>query len=86
MRALANRVALRQGGDMDLVATLVSLATCIAVAALCGWRGSHPPNPLKGPRLIPYRFLMVVAAGAALILVVHLVNLAGVTTGRDRGF
>jgi hypothetical protein len=29
---------------------------------------------------------MVVAAGAALVLVVHLVNLAGVTTGRDRGF
>ena len=52
-------------------ATQLSLAlACAAAAALCGWRGARAPDPLRGPRLIPWRFLMVLAgAGAVLLLV-----------------
>lgn len=38
-----------------------------AAAAFAGWRGARPPNPLKGPRLIPWRMLMVLTAAAAVI-------------------
>ena len=46
-------------------------------------RGSaRPPDLQRGPRLIPYRMIMVFAGAGALIFLVHLVNLAGVVTGR----
>jgi hypothetical protein len=38
---------------------------------------------MRGPRLAPYRFLMLVSAAVVLIMIVHLVNLAGFHTGRQ---
>jgi hypothetical protein len=38
----------------------------LALAVFAGWRGARPPNPLKGPRLIPWRFIMLLATTAAL--------------------
>jgi hypothetical protein len=38
---------------------------------------------MRGPRLAPYRFLMLVCAAMVLIMIVHLVNLAGFHTGRQ---
>ena len=62
---------------MDLHATLVACAGVFA-----GWRGARPPNPHKGPRMIPWRLIMVTAAAGLLLMLVHAVNLLGVTTGR----
>ncbi|WP_370689262.1 hypothetical protein [Phenylobacterium sp.] len=62
--------------------TLGLIAAFLAVAVFAGWRGAQPPNPLKGVRMAPYRLIMVTAAAAVLILLVHLVNLLGVKTGR----
>ena len=67
---------------MNVEMTLGFIAACTAAAALCGWRGAQPLNIQKGPRLIPWRPLMAAAATAVLILIVHLVNLLGLTTGR----
>ncbi len=67
---------------MDLNLTLGLTAGFLAVAVFAGWRGARPPDFLKGPRLIPWRFIMVTAAAGLLVLVVHLVNLLGVKTGR----
>jgi hypothetical protein len=47
-----------------------------------GWLGARKPDPMRGPRLAPYRFLMLVCAAVVLIMIVHLVNLAGFRTGR----
>jgi hypothetical protein len=44
--------------------------------------GRAPARHPQGPRLIPWRFLMVLAIVAALVLIVHLLNLIGVRTGR----
>jgi len=56
----------------------LSLAlTCATVAVLCGWRGARPPDPMRGPRLIPWRFLMVLAGAAAVLLLVGAVRGAG---------
>jgi hypothetical protein len=38
-----------------------------AFAGFAGWRGARPPNPMKGPRLIPWRALMVASATAAIL-------------------
>jgi hypothetical protein len=67
---------------MDLNLTLALTAAFLAVAVVAGWRGARPPDFLKGPRMIPWRFIMVTAAAGLLVLVVHLVNLLGVKTGR----
>lgn len=67
---------------MDLTATLCALAACLLVAVFCGWRGARPPDLHRGPRLFPYRLAMVVAGAGALLMLVHLVNLAGIATGR----
>lgn len=67
---------------MDLTTTLGALAATLILAVFAGWRGARPPDFLKGPRMIPWRPLMAAAATASLILLVHLVNLLGVTTGQ----
>ena len=41
-------------------------AVIAAVAGLAGWRGALPPNPMKGPRLMPWRMIMVFAAATAI--------------------
>jgi hypothetical protein len=67
---------------MTMTATLTALGASLALAAFFGWMGARPPDLKRGPRLLPYRFLMLMTAAAALFLLVHVVNLLGVTTGR----
>jgi phosphoglycerol transferase MdoB-like AlkP superfamily enzyme len=58
------------------------LLIALGLTAFCGWRGARAPDLRKGPRLAPWRLLMVTFAAVAMLLLVHLVNLLGVTTGR----
>jgi hypothetical protein len=67
---------------MSLPLTLAVAAALLALALVAGWRGARPPNPMKGPRLVPWRFIMLLAAAGLLPMIVHLLNLMGVTTGR----
>jgi hypothetical protein len=67
---------------MGLTLTLILAATAATLAVLCGWRGARRPDPNRGPRLVPWRMLMVLAATATLLMVVHVVNLLGFRTGR----
>lgn len=62
---------------MDLATTLVLLALCLGLAALCGWRGARAPDLLRGPRMMPWRGLMLVFATVAFFLLIHLGALAG---------
>jgi hypothetical protein len=66
--------------DLSITLGLAALAICAAVA--CGWMGARPPDWRRGPRLIPYRGLMLLAAVVTLMLGVHLLNLLGFSTGR----
>jgi amino acid transporter len=59
----------------------VALASAL-LAALFGWLGARPADPRRGVRMVPWRFLMIVCALVAFLMLVHLVNLYGVTTGR----
>ncbi|HEX5377609.1 MAG TPA: hypothetical protein VFW47_03510 [Phenylobacterium sp.] len=67
---------------MTVPITLALTAIFAALAVFCGWRGARPPDLMRGPRMIPWRMLMVAASTGVLVFVVHLVNLLGVTTGR----
>ena len=66
---------------MTLIVTLAIAATLLSLAVFAGWRGARPPNPLKGPRMIPWRLIMVTCAALLLPMLVHILNLVGVTTG-----
>lgn len=67
---------------MDLRTTLAIAVGLAAFGLFAAWRGARPFDPRKGPRMIPWRFLMLLAAAGVVLMVVHLVNLMGVTTGR----
>ncbi len=67
---------------MDWPITLIAAALGVAVTTLCGWLGARPPDPNRGPRLFPYRMVMVLGAAFVMLMLVHMINLAGVTTGR----
>lgn len=67
---------------MDLQMTLAAAAGLAALGLFAGWRGARPPDPHRGPRMIPWRFIMLLAAAGAILMLVHAVNLMGFTTGR----
>lgn len=68
---------------MNLPATLTVLAVSVALFAYGSWRSAQPADPLN-PRMIPWRPVMIFAGVAALLMLVHLVNLAGVETGANQ--
>jgi hypothetical protein len=56
-----------------VTATLAGL--CLALTLFCGWRGARASRPHAEPRLVPWRFLMLVAFTAMVAMLVHLVAL-----------
>ncbi|HRD28280.1 MAG TPA: hypothetical protein PLO65_08270 [Caulobacter sp.] len=62
---------------MTVTTTLAITAAFLGLTAFAGWRGARPPDLLKGPRMIPWRMVMVTSAAAVLILLVHLASLFG---------
>jgi hypothetical protein len=65
---------------MNLPVTLALLVLGAALAGLCGWLGARPRPPHQ-PRMVPWQFLMMLAAAWTLLMVVHLLNLLGAHTG-----
>jgi hypothetical protein len=68
---------------MDMTLTLSLSVGLLALAAFAGWRGARPPNPHKGPRLAPWRFIMLVAAACLIPVLGHLAQLAGLSPGQN---
>ena len=63
---------------MSLPLTLVLIAAAVALTVFAGWRGSRPWDPRRGVRMIPWPFVMLLAAAMVPILVIHLAALLGV--------
>ena len=68
---------MRHLATMDLTVTLILLAVAVAVTALSGWRGALAPDPIRGPRMVPWRFLMILSAALVMLLLIHLATLLG---------
>lgn len=69
---------------MNVELTLIAMAVTAGLSVFSGWRGAQPPDLRRGPRMTPWRPLMAASATAFLILLVHLVNLFGISTGQAR--
>ena len=69
---------------MDWSLTLGLMVVFAGAGLVCGWLGARPPNFAKGPRLIPYRFLMLLCAFGFIALAAHALGLAGIVTGGSR--
>lgn len=67
---------------MSLNLTLILTGVFAALTVFCAWRGGRPPDFRRGPRMMPYGMLMVLSAATTILMIVHLVNLMGVQTGR----
>lgn len=65
--------------SMDMQTSLALAVGFLALAAFAGWRGARPPNPHKGPRLAPWRFIMLLAAACLVFLLGHVVQMLGAT-------
>lgn len=68
--------------ELGHTTTLVVLVLSLAFAFLADRHARRPADPLKGARLLPWRSLIIIAVIIALLMIVHLVNLAGIETGR----
>jgi len=78
-------VSQAEAAAMDMPLTFALTVGFGGLAVFCGWRGAQPPNVIKGPRIMPWRMLMLLSAAACILMLVHLVNLAGVPTGNHQG-
>lgn len=63
---------------MSLGLTLALLAAALIVGLFSGWRGARPSDFLR-PRMVPWRFIMLLSAALAFLLLIHLGTLFGVT-------
>jgi hypothetical protein len=68
----------RQLDRVSLSLTLILLIACLAVTVFTGWRGQRPPDLTKGPRMAPWRFLMLLFGAISFLLAVHLAALFGI--------
>jgi hypothetical protein len=60
-------------------APLLAVALALtALAGFAGWRGARPPNPMKGPRLVPWRAIMVFSATGAILCLASLERTLGI--------
>jgi hypothetical protein len=68
--------------SMTLPISLAVTAALLGFAVFAGWRGAQPPNFAKGVRMVPWRGVMLLSSAGVLVMLVHVVNLLGFTTGR----
>ena len=54
---------------MTVPAHFLAAGALALVAVFAGWRGARPPNLRRGPRMVPWRFLMVLSATGAILTV-----------------
>jgi hypothetical protein len=66
---------------MELLPTLALAACALALTILFGWLGARPSGVLGRPRLIPWRFLMLLAFVATIATLVHAVALVRAVNG-----
>ena len=66
--------------ELTLPLTVILTIVCGLFTALFGYLGTRPMNPHKGPRMVPWTFLMLLTFTATLFLIVHLLNLLGIQT------
>jgi len=62
--------------SMTLTLALMALATALMIFA--GWRGGRPLDLTRGPRMVPWRFIMLLSGALVALLLIHVGALLGV--------
>ncbi len=62
---------------MSLTLTLCLMIATAALGGDAGWRGAQPVNRAR-PRLVPWRFVMLLCAAFGFLLLIHLAALFGI--------
>ncbi len=62
---------------MSMTLTLSLLAAALIVGGFAGWRGAQPSDFLR-PRLVPWRFIMLLAGALVFLLLIHVGALLGI--------
>ncbi|MDC7682813.1 hypothetical protein PQU92_05970 [Asticcacaulis sp. BYS171W] len=63
---------------MTLPLTLICLGGFALLALVSGWLGARPPDfRSEKPRLMPWRFIMLLSVTVTIILIVHTLTLLG---------
>jgi hypothetical protein len=63
--------------ELDLIPTVILLGVASALAIFCGYMGQRPMDLKRGPRMVPWRFLMLMMVLGALLMAIHLRSLFG---------
>ena len=63
---------------LSLPVSLLAFSGCIGLFILARWRSGQPVRPERGPRMIPWTLIAIVAGACGLILAVHLLSFAGI--------
>lgn len=57
---------------------ILALGGALALVALVsGWLGARAPDPRRGPRLVPYRLIMLLSAAGVVLLAAQLAATLG---------
>lgn len=70
---------------MSLTLTLILFLTALAGFAWSAWQTRKEPDPVKGPRLIPWTLLAITFGFLILIFAAHLLSFVGIETGGRTG-
>jgi hypothetical protein len=63
--------------ELDLIPTVILFGVASALAIFCGYMGQRPMDLKRGPRMVPWRFLMLMMVLGALLMGIHLRSLFG---------
>ncbi len=67
--------------ELELIPTVILFGVASALAIFCGYMGQRPMDLKRGPRMVPWRFLMLLMVLAALMMAIHVLGLFGIRTG-----
>ena len=62
---------------LSLPVTLALFIGLVCLFFIARWQGGQPARPERGPRMIPWTLIAILAAGLAVILLAHLASFAG---------
>jgi len=60
---------------MGLTPTIILAGTLLLMTIVFGWRGAIPLKTILKPRLVPWRFFMLLSFMAWMVVMAHLVTL-----------
>ena len=69
-----------RGMELTLTPTVILASVSALLTFFFGYMGARPLDIRKGPRMVPWRFMMILTFTVCLFMVVHLLNLLGIQT------